>query len=261
MDRINPTRPWKYNRWFRFRLRTLLILVTVVAVLLGIAMHRLNVGREHRLVAERIRQLGCSVTWSPPKRMRMPAVYRGGGQLFRLSPPPDALPEWLEDSFLADAFYRIERIEMHHTPRKNVNGAVDELVKLDRVPSISIYTRSLDDRHLEQLLLSVQVDKLYAANATLDRGRMPYLNQRGLTWLCLAHTQFSYPAIQDLPSSLEYFNATRTRISDQGLPGFARLKQLKSLNLRRTPTSSEAIESLRAQMPWCEIEWERLVHF
>jgi hypothetical protein len=90
---------------------------------------------------------------------------------------------------------------------------------------------------------------------------MPYLNQRGLTWLCLSHTQFSDAAIQDLPSSLEYFNATRTRISDRGLPGFLRLTQLQTLNLSRTPTSRQAIEELQAQMPWCKTKWERLAHF
>jgi hypothetical protein len=79
---------------------------------------------------------------------------------------------------------------------------------------------------------------------------MPHLNQPGLTWLCLAHTQFSDPAIQDLPASLEYFNATRTRITDRGLSGFVRLKHLKELKLRRTPTSEEAVEQLRGEMPW-----------
>jgi len=97
------------------------------------------------------------------------------------------------------------------------------------------------------------------SNAQLPRGRIPSLTSQKLTWLCVAQTQFSDPAIADLPASLIYFDATRTRISDRGLAGFVRLKRLKSLDLSRTPTSQAAIEVLRQDMPWCEVHWEPLV--
>jgi hypothetical protein len=87
---------------------------------------------------------------------------------------------------------------------------------------------------------------------------MDWLNHDGLVWLCVRRTQFSNPAIEDLRQSLQYLNATRTRISDHGLQSFVRLDNLRILNLRRTPTSESAIDALRAQMPWCVIEWEPL---
>ncbi|MEM9828312.1 MAG: hypothetical protein AAF958_17115, partial [Planctomycetota bacterium] len=62
-----------------------------------------------------------------------------------------------------------------------------------------------------------------------------------------------------LPSTLQYLDATRTRIHDDGLNGFVRLANLRTLKLNRTPTTKAAIERLRAKMPWCNIQWEPLV--
>ncbi len=87
---------------------------------------------------------------------------------------------------------------------------------------------------------------------------MKWLNHDGLIWLCLNRTQLSDPALNNLPDTLEYFDATRTRIDDDGLNSFVRLKNLKTLDIRRTPTSENAISSLRHRMPWCEIKWEPL---
>jgi hypothetical protein len=94
--------------------------------------------------------------------------------------------------------------------------------------------------------------------AQLPRTRIPALNQKCLIWLCVARTEFSNPAIEDLPDSLVYFDATRTRIDDQGLKDFLRLRNLRKLVLLRTPTTEAGIDRLKATMPWCDVAWEPL---
>ena len=113
---------------------------------------------------------------------------------------------------------------------------------------------------LTRLLSHVQIQKLYIQGAQLSRQRLPFQDQENMTWLCVARTQFSNPAIDDLPLSLTFFDATRTRINDDGLERFTRLRNLKRLILRRTPTTEQGIQKLRDRMPWCRIRWESLVN-
>jgi hypothetical protein len=236
----------------QFRLRTLLVLVTAAAATCGWIAWRIREGQAHREVYEAIFRAGHSADWSHYKLVALPGSQPVNSQL------QSTLPTWLEATPLAAAVHRIDRVAVYGRGRKSYEQVLELLERLGRVRILSVYDKTMDEERLERLVGAAQIEKLYLERTRLPRGRIPWLAEQRLTWLCVAHTQFSDPAIADLPATLQSFDATRTRISDRGLAGFVRLRRLKSLDLSRTPTSSSAIEELRRQMPWCEIHWEPL---
>lgn len=166
------------------------------------------------------------------------------------------LPVFMERFGFASAVRRVEGVTIRS--RSELPTALELVKEIGELDSISFYNTGVTQSQLADTFDSVHVRKIYARGEALPRTSMKWLNHDGLTWLCLNRTQLSNPALDDLPDSLEYFDATRTRINDDGLNSFVRLKNLKTLNLRRTPTSEIAINSLRQRMPWCKIKWESL---
>lgn len=156
------------------------------------------------------------------------------------------------------AIRRLDRVTIRSTDDVRLDRSIALLAPIQRLKSLSFYDTPITAVKLDRLLSSIDVSALYLSSATLPRGRLPFLHHDSLTWLCVSRTQFSNPAIADLPPTLQYLDATRTRINDQGLPALHRLHSLKTLILRRTPTTEQAVATLRDDMPWCNIRWEPL---
>jgi hypothetical protein len=190
-----------------------------------------------------------------PSANATPAVAVGGGSRMEKR---STLPEFVETVGASNAFRRIERVTLR--PRSDLKSALSLVRELGDVESMSFYDTGVTESQISDTLNELHIRALYISSENLPRTNIPWLNHPGLTWLCVARTQFSNPAIDDLPTSLEYFDATRTRINDEGIDSFLRLKNLKTLILRRTPTSRAQIEKLKTKMPWCEIGWEPLVN-
>jgi len=56
--------PAPKRHWFRFSLRGLFVVVTVVALLIGWLCWRLSVARQHQEIIGRLRGHGCDINWS-----------------------------------------------------------------------------------------------------------------------------------------------------------------------------------------------------
>ena len=247
------------RRWFQFSLRSLLLVTFVFALMLGWLRTRRNEGRLHERVAVELQSLGCSSEFSHYELVKVPGAAGFLAALTGRTERQSTLPSLVEKLGLDPIVRRIRRVRLRTHDPKKLQSALLLLKDIDALESVS-FCRSgvVDEKQLADLFDSVAVGSLYIHNEKLPRTRMSWLDNENLTWLCVARTQFSNPAIDDLPLSLTYFDATRTRINDEGLNGFVRLKNLKTLWLRRTPTTEEAIEALRRKMPWCAISWEPL---
>ncbi len=211
-------------------------------------------GIRHEMIADALESQACSVEMS-----HMEWVETGPPQAFGTPTKlQSTLPVWIENTFLRLAFHRIDRVTVRCDSEEQVADAVRQLKRVSSLRTLSVYSKRFEVDDLETVLASVRVKELYVRGMRLPRTDIPMLSHDGLNWLGVMHTQFSNSAIDSLPMSLEYLNATRTRINDEGLPKFVRLVNLRTLNLRRTPTSQAAVDALRRDMPWCEIIWEPL---
>ena len=248
------------RRRFHFSLRSLLLGTYFIAVPLAWLAWQLVEGRQHHRIASDLLALGCSVQfshreWVPVASRPSYSVATNAGTAVE---ERSTLPQLMETLGLSTALRRIDSVRLRPQNQKELASALILVKRLGDLDSVSFYDTGVTESQLASLLSDVDITKLYIEGETLPPTNMAWLNKDSLTWLCVSRTQFSNPAIEDLPLSLNYLDATRTRINDDGLDSFVRLQNLDTLILRRTPTTKEGVEALRARMPWCDIRWEPL---
>jgi len=240
--------------WRRFGLRTLMLATFVAAVVLAWCGRQIRVGRQHQRIALELNSLsqsGCYIDFTHTENVVVRIFPNGGLNTTRRS----TLHPLVEKLGLASYARRIAGVTVSLREPQNLERALVLIRELDRLDVLSFAGSAVDEEQLQDLLRSTKVNKLHLAGIGLPRERIPWLSTTELTWLCVAHTEFSNSAIDDLPLSLTYFDAADSRINDEGLNKLVRLRNLKTLRLVHTSTTKEAIESLRTNMPSCEIRW------
>ncbi|WP_166821643.1 leucine-rich repeat domain-containing protein [Thalassoroseus pseudoceratinae] len=215
-------------------------------------------GLRHDFIAEALEEQHCSVSMSHMERVPVGPRPAAGSPFGTPTKLQSTLPFWIESTWLRFKYRRIESVSVRCDSEEQVAKTVALLKKLPTVPSLTIRSTPFELGDLEEVMMSCRVGKLGITSMPLPRTAISALSQPSLTWLCVMRTHFSSAGIDELPLSLEYFDATRTRINDDALPKFVKFTNLKRLKLRRTPTSRQAVETLRRQMPWCEIDWQPL---
>ena len=223
--------------------------VTFTVVLLSIE------GIHHKDVAHSLEAFGNTVRFSHIRTVQHHDRKTSWGTPVTYE---STLPPLLDSSGLSLAVRRLESVTIRSKDVARLDRSLSMLTSIPRLKHLSFYDTPLTTEKLNDVLSNTEVSSLYLRNAKLPRGRIPCLNHPTLKWLCVCHTQFSNPALADLTPTLTYLDLTRTRINDKGLPQLQRLRDLKQLNLRRTPTTVQAVDQLRDAMPWCRISWEAL---
>ena len=233
--------------------RTWLLFTFALIYLIGFNAWELSTDWQHRRLASQLRRLGTSVEFENRDTVASTRAF---------------VPTAVKKFWHTYIFRRIYSVTVRlpngsPNPEKDYSPAPERLSEsLDCIKLIgafeelTFYDTGIDQHLLADLMAHIRIKSLYIPSVSLPRTNITWLGKQQLSWLCVARTQFSNPAIDDLPLSLTYFDATRTRINDEGLSSFCRLKNLKSLKLLRTPTTHAAIVRLRQQMPWCKIDWE-----
>lgn len=250
----------------RWSLRVLIAVITLACVLfarVGSLWHR---GQVHEEVGTRLMGM---VTDSPEAVNRNPVTVRwaltyhyiehspGGG--LPLVPMYKGGPPWMRETGMEPIWQRINSITLDYDnmSEEQLDVATREIARLGYLEELVLAGFRLPEEHMARMIGPLRLDVLFASNAEISTGRLPWLRNTGLERLDLSYTQFSNPAIDDLPSTLVQLDLSATKIDDDGLIKFVRLSNLERLGLIDTPTSEEAIESLRKQMPWCEIDWSQ----
>jgi len=237
----------------QWSLRTFALLVVAIAAVLMVLSSWQREGQWHQHVAEKLQGQHVGIEWLH-EDWQMVHPKPGVGVWRRAS----TVSPWVRKLGAEILFLRIERVTVNQKNAGQLEPVFEQLARLDHLPQLALHHSQATDDQLARWMAGTTIPELAAENSQLGRGRLPFLNHPTLTHLHLGRTQFSNPAIDDLPASLVHLNLRRTRVTDQGLSKFVRLKNLEELVLRRTPTSEAAIERLREQMPWCEIRWEPL---
>ena len=260
-----PTKPAATKQSFRLRwsLRVLIGVITVACVLfawVGSLWHR---GQVHEEVGTRLMRMvhdpfppEFQVQWSLTyewKGKSSDGTVTGFGHL-------KGGPAWMQQTGTEPIWQRITKITLKYDKLSDeeLETAAQEIARLGHLEELVLIGFRLPEEHIARMVGPLRLDRLFASNAEISTGRLPWLRNTGLERLDLSWTQFSNPAIDDLPSTLVQLDLSATKIDDEGLFKFVRLRNLERLGLLDTPTSEAAIESLRKQMPWCEIDWKPL---
>ncbi|MEW4455392.1 hypothetical protein AB1L30_22170 [Bremerella sp. JC817] len=278
----SPAKPtWRLP--LRISLRLLIVVFTLLCGLLAWGSYLHRVGQLHSMASDKLLEISSRRSYSyRHARIRLSWNYEGNFSSQSISPSnydpitsraTDLViykvkersdPRWMTQLGIAPIFQRVRTVKIT-TPLKpeEYDEVVAAVALLDQLDSLELDTYKEGPRftqaQLAKALGTTRIGQLVAPRSHLTAGPFPELRRTGLVELNLSHTWFSDAAIADLPISLQHLTLERTAVTDAGLDSFRRLRNLRSLGLRRTPTSQQAVDRLRAEMPWCEIYWSPLV--
>ena len=274
------------RRWFRFSLRALLVLVTVLCVWLGF---KVNAVRKQKEAIDAIMQAGGSFWFD---------YQYAVGDSNLTNPDPDITPPgptWLR-KFLGDDYFRTPVFLMIGYSENGGNndigtGLLNQLEKLPSLrrvmfDSIAIVDVSSGHRHrfsdsdlqvfstLHHLeSLSIQIADIrgdgvaYLSNLTnlgslefystpLDDAGMEKISKmEWLRSLVCAGTRITNKSLQYIQhlTNLDGLNLCDNDISDDALPCLKRLTNLRTLFLRKTHVTAGGIRELQKSLPNCKI--------
>jgi hypothetical protein len=208
---------------FRFRLRTLLLAVTVVSVLLGLHVH--STERQRRSVLA-IQQYGGWVRYG----FQFPT-----GKYSSRDFDPKAcsiIPQWLLDRLGVDFFHDVVQVSLNYTEdtgkrEENHNKSDDALQYLEGFPNLRV------------LLL----DDTQASDASLQHlaklKNLEYL----FMWDVTNVTDAGVARLQGL-KNLRYVHLTKSQITDKSLAIFAQLPKIDGLSLQFNNFTDEGLEHI-----------------
>lgn len=222
------------------------IVVLLVLILILIALPFYD-GKRHQRIAEELESRGAVVLFSHFQLVNT-------GTHFEYQ---SALPDFMDQTNLSLGVRRIRKVRV--VGSSELPAVLPLVRQIGELDQLALMSSGMTASQLESLLSDMRVSSLDIRGCRLPQTGIPWLNREDLTYLVVERTNFSNPAIDDLPDSLTGLNAVGTLINDDGLDSFLRLKHLRVLALTGTPCTEAAIEDLRKKMPWCKIEWEPTV--
>jgi hypothetical protein len=267
MQPPQPQRASRTRNWRQFRLRSLLVLTTVVAA--GLAFYFSAAKRAERAI-ESLQSSGAEVFYNYQRR--------GGhsGYSLRVEPPgPVAARQIVGSGFFQDA----EWINVAGTPL-----SVEELAPVAELPSVrqlNLDACNIGDAHLVHLSNLRLVEWLdLKMNHITDAGLVQLRGMQRLETLSLSKNKIQGDGLRHLsgierlkqlflhdnPVSdqglsgigqllhLEKLGLAGTNVTDDGLKHLVDLKKLQYLGLTRTDVTPAGVEEMQKTLPNCKIE-------
>jgi hypothetical protein len=268
------------RRWFRFSLRTLLVVVTILSVWLG---YQLNTARQQAASNRSIKQIGG---WSYYDFQQ--GQPKTGPNASAVSP----LPDWLIDWFGNDFFHPIVEVNLvyHYDARQarheNAAGSGDDLKFLEGLPqlrSLCLHKYQVSDDGFQYVGRASNLERLFVWDAfpITDRGVKHLHNLRNLEMIHLSNSKItdqSLKVLAKLPRlknlslqgnaftnrGLEYLQEMtqltdlwvglgETTIDDDGIPYLTKLVNLKELDLQQSNVTASGLAVLHKALPNCNV--------
>ncbi len=217
-------------RWFQYSLRTLLVVVTLCALLcswLAVAMRQ---ARRERQAAAAFEELGGQASWYEP---------------------PDGT-RWLR-SRLGDHF--LGSIHSVNLANSKITGAgLENLKVLDQLQNLDLYGTQVTDAGLENLkghrLRNLDLRETKVTDAGLE-------SLKGLNLLSNLRlgTQVTDAGLENLKglTELHTLGLNKTQVTDAGLEHLQGLDRLRYLDLRDTKVTDAGVMKLQQALPNCNI--------
>lgn len=228
------------RRWLQFRLRTLLIGLTIVAAILGVVVER--VSKQRRAVAA-VMQAGGTVMydWHESAPRTMSTAGRPAG--------PAWLRRWIGD----DYFQRPVLISLFGGARDD--SWVQAIADLPSIKYLFLGYRGASDDLFARLPSLPNLEELHIEGGPITDEGMKHIGKfPRLRWLIASGTKITDEGLRDLATlQLEELSLRETSISDVGVPVLATMKHLHKLDLRGSTVTEAGVSRLRSALPNCEI--------
>jgi len=237
-------------RWrFQFSLRSLLVLTVVVAIPFSWLAVEMKRAREQREAVEWVRKVGGTVQYD----------YQNKGQPwncfdYRASPP---CPQWLARITGEDCFQSVVFVVLAKT-----NVTDDDLAIVEHFPNLEgldLFGTTIGGEGLSHLKGMRNLKGLFLWKTPVDDRGMPYLkNLTNLRSLVLDGTRVTDAGmvyLRGLTNLEDWFSATNTQITDNGLKCFIGFKKLKEMNLLKTRVTTKGVKDLKNHLPKTTIDY------
>jgi len=194
------TTPHPKRRYFRYRLRTLMIVVTVFCIWMGITAKR---ARDQRQTVESILEAGGKIT------------YKHETPYSPIDPPR---PEWLRKLIGDDYFFSVAEVD--YTGPEFNDSNVTVIKRLTNLKALSLFQTKVTDAGLLHLkeLTSLQALNLRYTQIT-DAGLKHLKGLTNLGGLFLDHTQITDTGLVHLKglTQLRSLTLRNTQVTDEGV--------------------------------------------
>lgn len=233
------------RRYLRYSLRSLLVVATVVAVLLGYKVNQ--VSRQRRAVRALLTERAIIMF-----DYQLDAAQAS-------APGPSWLTSWLGDDYFAHVQTVSFLVPFMGGPTSD-NITDELLVELRSLPRLEVLILEdcdrITDAGLRHLtgLRRLQELRLSRTKVT-DDGLDSLSNMRQLKSLHLEETALTDDGLAKLAhlQQLEELWLLDTAVTDAGVEHLAKLRSLRELDLTWTQVTPQGVERLRTALPDCEI--------
>ena len=236
----NPPRPKR--RWYQYSLRTLFVVMTLVAIACSWYAYEMNEAAKRRAAIVEIEKLGGVVVYddsSDPSGLgESPAWY-------------SLLRKLHGDEHLGNAL----AVDLMHRDTVTDAGVVN-LKGLTKLRRLRLYSLQITDAGLANLKGLTNLEYLWIGGPQVaDAGLVHLKGLTKLEELGFVNTQITDAGLVHLKDStkLERLNLVGTEITDAGLVNLKGLTKLKELWIGGTQITDEGLKKLQEVLPNCEI--------
>lgn len=234
----------------RFRLRTLLIIITLLCVILmpmSLHFYRLRVQKQ---AVARLQSNGVHLKYRIDGNEV--ASYR-----LKITRRPE---NWIEKQWGVEYAYPIIAVTAQNHSRSIPSSIAQDVAQLHDLESIEISGVKLKNADVESFAKFRRLKSLSLSESVLDDGPLNLLDGLKLSALNLRRTHVSDRSIRGLQNmqSLTYLNLDRTKISDASVLMICQLKNLKTLYIGHSKVTKEGALRIVRALPNCEVRWAPL---
>jgi hypothetical protein len=244
--------PIKRRRWFRFSLRMLLVMVTVLCVWLGF---KVNAARRQKLAVETILKVGGSVNYTYEFRPDGDRFVGPGFSMFpcgRNVPTPG--PAWLR-KLIGDEYFRTaSQVQIVLSDEDSANAAINAIANLPTIRCVSLIVRKRDSKIQDSVLAPLgrltKLERLSLRDTQVSGEFLSQLdNPAGIIQLSitgLVHDIDDAAMAQiGKMTNLEVLDLLNcNRVTDAGLEHLRKLARLKELSLQYVGITDAGLKHL-----------------